>query len=237
MRAAIDLHIHSCLSPCADELMTPNNIVNMAKLKGLDMIAVSDHNSALNLPAVFEVARGAGLSVIPAIELNTAEEVHLLAYFRRLEDALEFSDEIYAYLPDIPNYPDIFGRQQVMDADDNIVREENERLYISALTLGIDRLTQMIHEIGGVAVPAHINRPSSGILDALGFIPPDSDYDAIEVVDAFPLPNTGLPHVRRFKSSDAHYIGDILEPSVYVDVEELTCDALIGWMREGKLSR
>lgn len=99
MKYSYDLHIHSCLSPCGDMDMTPNNIVNMASLLGLDLIAVSDHNTALNLPAVFSVAKQVGLTVIPAIEANTAEEVHVLCLFPELEDALSCSDEFYQHLP------------------------------------------------------------------------------------------------------------------------------------------
>ena len=109
MKYSYDLHIHSCLSPCGDMDMTPNNIVNMASLLGLDLIAVSDHNSALNLPAVFTAAKGTELTVIPAIEANSAEEVHVLCLFETLEDALACSEEFYEHLPPVINRPYIFG--------------------------------------------------------------------------------------------------------------------------------
>ena len=102
MNIAVDLHMHSCLSPCGDELMTPNNIVNMALIKGLDIIAVCDHNTARHLPAIARVAEEAGLPLLPGMEITTAEEVHLLAYFSSVDKALEFSDYIYPHLPPIP---------------------------------------------------------------------------------------------------------------------------------------
>ena len=118
MRLFCDLHIHSCLSPCGDELMTPNNIAGMAMLKGLDAIAVADHNSARNLPALSRTCAAMGVLLLPAMELTTAEEVHLLSYFPTVEAALDFSEELHGCLPPIQNRPDIFGPQQVLDEDD-----------------------------------------------------------------------------------------------------------------------
>ena len=229
MRCAVDLHIHSCLSPCGDEWMTPNNIVNMAVLKGLDMIAVADHNSAANLPAVSAVAQAAGLALLPAMELNTAEEVHLLTYFPTVQQAIACSDAVYAYLPEIENAPAIFGRQQVMDADDEPVREE-KKLLISALTLGLDELTEMVRSFGGAAVPAHINRSSNGILGALGFIPPGADFAALEISIGLPLPHKGLPQMKHLHSSDAHYLQDIFERVEYIDLPEKSADGFFEWL-------
>lgn len=137
MKFAVDLHMHSCLSPCGDMDMTPNNLVNMAKIKGLDMIAVADHNTALQLPAVEKVAREVGVQLLPAIELNTREEVHMLSYFQTVEEAVDFSREIYEYLPPVKNRAALFGQQAIMDEDDEITGEE-ERLLISALDLSVE---------------------------------------------------------------------------------------------------
>ena len=170
MRCAADLHIHSCLSPCADDDMTPNNIAGMAYLKGLSLIAVCDHNSAFNLPAVEAAARLVGVGLVPGMELTTREEAHLLAYFPDVETALQFGQEVYRHLPDLPNRPDLFGRQLVLDENDEPVREE-PRLLISALNLSLDELVAKIDAAGGAAVPAHINRGANGVLQALGFVP------------------------------------------------------------------
>ena len=138
MKLAVDLHIHSCLSPCGDELMTPNNIVNMAALKGLDVIAVSDHNSALNLPAVASVAQQADICLIPAIEFNTREEVHVLGYFPTVEAALEISSAVRPLLA-LDNKPDFFGEQKVLNDQDEEIGIE-QKLLIQALDLPIDQL-------------------------------------------------------------------------------------------------
>ena len=218
MKYAVDLHIHSCLSPCGDELMTPNNIVNMAFLKQLDMIAVADHNTARHLPAIKKVADNVGVGLLPAIELNTQEEVHMLAYFRSVEEALAFSDEIYAYLPPIKNRPEFFGPQLELDENDEVVREE-ERLLISALGLSIDQLVKMLNQRGALAVPAHINRGSNGILQALGFLPPALKFAALEVSVGTPLPHKGIPNeLIQLHSSDAHYLENMFERQEFLEM-------------------
>ena len=115
MKVSYDLHLHSCLSPCGDNDMTPNNIVHLASMIGLDVIAVSDHNAAKNLPAVCKVAQETDLLVIPAMELCSAEEIHLLCLFPTLEQALACSEAVYPYLPRVKNRPDIFGEQLILD--------------------------------------------------------------------------------------------------------------------------
>jgi PHP family Zn ribbon phosphoesterase len=224
MRCAVDLHIHSCLSPCGDALMTPNNIANMAKLKGLDMIAVADHNTARQLPAVEKAAQRAGLALLPAMELCSREEVHILSYFRTVDAALAFSDEIYAHLPPVKNRPALFGYQTELDEDDEFVREE-ERLLISALDLSVDELARRIDRAGGLAVPAHINRGANGILQALGFLPPGVKFCALEVARDMPLPEIGMPNIKFLYSSDAHYLENILEREVYLDLESTNSEA------------
>ena len=218
MKCAVDLHIHSCLSPCGDEGMTPNNICNMARLKEMDLIAVADHNTARHLPVIQRVARGLGLGLLPAMELTTREEVHLLSYFPTVDMALEFSEEIYPHLPPVPNRPELFGEQLELDDQDEIVRRE-EKLLLSALDLSVDQLTRRILEKGGLAVPAHINRGSNGILQALGFLPPDAPFSALEVTVGLPLPHKGIPdHLFQFHSSDAHYLENILEPVEFLEL-------------------
>lgn len=219
MKYAVDLHMHSCLSPCGDELMTPNNIVNMAYIKGLDMIAVADHNTARHLPAIEKVAKAVGVGLLPAMEITTMEEVHLLAYFRSVEKAVEFSDVIYPHLPPIKNKPAIFGEQLELDEDDEPVRSE-EKLLISALDLSINELTEMILDFGALAVPAHINRGSNGLLQALGFIPPGVDFSALEVSIGMPLPHKGMPdHLIHLHSSDAHYLENMFERQEFLDMD------------------
>lgn len=226
MRAYYDFHIHSALSPCADEDMTPNNIVNMARLKGISMIAVTDHNSCGNLRAVMQVAANDPL-VLPGIEIETAEEVHILGYFPSLEQAEAMEKVVKEHLPFIPNRPEIFGRQLYMDADDTVTGEE-EGLLVTATTLGVADVFSVVQNLGGVAVPAHIDRGSYSILSNLGFLPPELAIRTVEI--------TAKNRARleeRYKSltiltsSDAHYLGDIAEMEQYIDISTKTTHEIL----------
>ena len=226
-----DLHIHSCLSPCGDELMTPNNIVNMAMLKGLDIISVTDHNTCANLPAVFSAAHRAGITVIPGMEMETAEEVHTLAYFPSLEAAMKFSDAAYSFLPPIENNPRFFGEQLVLDENDEPVRTE-PRLLLSPLSLTLEEGFELVRQFGGVAVPAHIDRPSHGIIPILGFINPHLGVCCVEV-SPLGMANgfSGYdPRLRVLSSSDAHDLGAILELQQELDLPECSTEAFLSYI-------
>lgn len=219
MKLFCDLHIHSCLSPCGDALMTPNNIVGMAFIKKLDAIAVCDHNSARNLPAIKEVADMMNVLLIPGMELTTREEAHMLCYFQEVEACVAFGEEIYQHLPPIPNRSEFFGMQQVMNAQDEEIATE-ERLLISALDLSFEECAQLIHRAGGLCVPAHINRGSNGVLNALGFLPTGVHYDALEIARSVPMPPMDVSGYPILHSSDAHYLENILEPEFFLNVSE-----------------
>ena len=227
MKYSYDLHIHSCLSPCGDMDMTPNNIVNMASLLGLDLIAVSDHNSALNLPAVFAAAKGTGLTIVPAIEANSAEEVHVLCLFETLEDALACSEEFYGHLPPVINRPDIFGEQVIMDQNDKPVGTV-DKLLINALDLGLDGLLETVKRHRGLAVPAHVDKTSYSILANLGYIPPEYGFTCIEVKN----PEASVEFSgQRITDSDAHYLEDIAEPVRFLDLYEKSARAVLERLR------
>ncbi len=216
MKVYYDLHIHSVLSPCAEEDMTPNNIVNMSAIKGLDVIAVCDHNNASNAPAIASVARGAGLSFIPGVEVTTAEEVHVLALFADAQRAYDFGEIVYEALPNIKNKPDYFGNQYIMDENDEIVGEK-EKLLISATSYSFDECCALIKEHGGVYVPAHVNKDANALLANLGFFPPHIVFPAIEVwrggapVDK---PDSLIIH-----DSDAHMLDQISERENFLELE------------------
>lgn len=200
-----DLHIHSCLSPCASEDMTPNNICGMAHIKGLELIAVTDHNSALNLRALAEAARRFQLLFLPGIELCTREDVHLLGYFPSVEAAEEMGARIRPLLPAMKNRPDFFGRQLLMDEADRVTGEE-DALLIGALNLGFSEAVALVRALGGAPVPAHIHR-GNGLIEMLGFIPPGDQLKAAEVKPGDPVPEGyAILH-----SSDAHQLQDISE--------------------------
>ncbi len=232
-RLFCDLHIHSCLSPCGSDDMTPSNICGMALLKGLQMIAVTDHNCARNLPAAQACANAYGLLLVPGMEITTREEVHLLGYFPSVDEALAFSEFLRGHLPPKKNKPSFFGNQLVMDEDDNVVAQE-EALLIGATDLPLAELVRRIREVRGVPVPAHINRGSNGLLINLGFVPEDLDLTAVEVWRGLPCAHTPQEGRAVLHSSDAHYLGDILEAEVSVQLPERSVAAFLDYLRRGR---
>lgn len=206
----VDLHIHSCLSPCADNDMTPANICGMAHLKGLQAIAVTDHNTARNLPYVKEAADYYGLILLPGMEVTTKEEVHLLGYFPTVEAAVEAGEFFSSHLPPMPNMPDFFGHQYVMNTDDEVLDEET-RMLIGATDLDLSECTEAIHARGGIAVPAHINRGSNGLLVNLGMMPLEPEFRLVEVSASLPIDERILNKRTVLHSSDAHQLGAISE--------------------------
>ena len=180
MKLYYDLHIHSCLSPCGDDDMLPSNIVGMAMLKGLDVIAVTDHCSCKNCPAVKALAENYGIVALFGMELTTSEEVHVLCLFDELEKAMSFGEYVSTkYLP-VQNEPEIFGRQQIADEDDNIIGEE-QTLLINATQIDFDEVFDLCERYGGVMIPAHIDKNANSLLANLGFIPNDSKFTCVEL--------------------------------------------------------
>lgn len=209
-----DLHIHSALSPCADEEMTPCNVCAMARLKGLELIALTDHNSARNLRAFAQAARERELRFLPGLEVTTAEEVHLLTYFPDVERAESMGAWCREQLMGQKNRPAFFGRQLVLDSGDRILGEE-DALLIGALASGLDEVCAKVRSLDGVPVPAHVNR-SYGLLTVLGFFPPDAGFMAAEARPGEELPPGVLP----LHSSDAHTLGAIAEPEHALPLEK-----------------
>ncbi|MDI3480908.1 MAG: 3,5-nucleoside bisphosphate phosphatase [Tepidanaerobacteraceae bacterium] len=175
-----DLHIHTCLSPCADEEMNPANILNMAKLMGTKIIAICDHNSAKNVKPVQEAAEDYDITVIPGMEVESAEEAHLLVFFEDLNTMMEWQDYVYKHLPAIKNNPKFFGPQQIVDRDSNITGEE-DKMLISAISASAEEISQRVLKMGGMLVPAHIDRKTYSLMGQLGFIPADLEISAIEI--------------------------------------------------------
>ena len=208
--------------------MTPNNIVNMAKLLGLDVIAVSDHNSAKNLPAIKKVAEKNDLLIIPAIELNTAEEVHVLTLFYTFEQAICFSDYINKHLPNIKNNPEIFGEQLIMDENDEIIGTE-DKLLINALDLGLDTLCAAVCDYGGVMIPAHINKNAYSMISNLGFIPPEYGFKCVEI-NSSDYKSDFEGNI--ISDSDAHYLEHINERLNFIEAPKKSIDAVINTLIE-----
>lgn len=236
MLVPYDLHIHSCLSPCGDEEMTPNNIVGMAQLLELPVIAVADHNTARQLPAVQKLAEEAGILLVPAIEITTAEEAHVLSLFPDLESALAMSDELYEALPPVRNKPDIFGAQIIMDEGDNPTGELT-KLLINATRFPIGEVFKRVRGHGGVPVPAHIDKSSYSVLSSLGMIPPELEVKTVEVSPngikkGFVPP--GDEKYRVITDSDAHAL-EVLSghEASAMELEELSIEAILRKFREG----
>ena len=220
-----DLHVHSCLSPCADNDMTPNNIAGMAANKGLSVLALTDHNSAKNCPAFFEACRQQGIIAIAGMELSTAEDIHLVCLFSELDDAMRFDAEIEKHLMPINNRPEIFGDQQILDGDDEIVGEF-PTLLISATDLPIDDAIKLAKSFGAHVHPAHIDRESNGILAILGDVPEEYGFGVFELRERSSIDEVSkrveqLNEKNILVCSDAHHLWDISEAdnSLLVDDE------------------
>lgn len=206
MLVRADLHIHSCLSPCGDLAMSPSAIVAAAVSRGLTMLAVCDHNSALNIPPFFKLCSAAGITAIAGIEITTLEEAHLLALFEQPETAIQLGRQIYQSLPAVKNRPEKFGDQVYVDEQEVIVGEV-EKYLLPACAFSIDQLVMMIKDQGGLAVAAHLNRPSASLLGQLGYLPP-LPFAALEFTQK-PADYKAYAAYPLIASSDAHYIEDI----------------------------
>ena len=221
-----DLHIHSCLSPCANLEMSPSEIVARAKAAGLGGIALTDHQSARNCPAIAECARRAGLACLYGLEVQTAEEVHTVALFDTVEQALALTDAVYAALPKRVNDPETFGDQPVVTWDDDIVELE-WRILAMGCRLMIPDVAEKVRALGGLYVAAHVDRPNFSVLGSLGAIP-DGCFDAVELSrtadESLWLPKTeGYAVVR---SSDAHNLDDVARVWTEADLPEFSVAAL-----------
>ena len=185
----------------------------MAKLCGIDVIALTDHNSAKNCPAFFEAAENYGVVPIAGMELTTAEDIHLVCLFENLEDAMKFDEAVNKYRIPFKNRVDIFGEQMIMDENDEVIGVE-ENLLSNATTITVDEAPTLVSGYGGICYPAHIDREANGIVATLGVFPEfpyfpcaefhDSDR-ILQYCEKYPI-ISDKPHV---VSSDAHYLWDI----------------------------
>lgn len=215
--------------------MTPGNIVGMAALKGLDVIAVTDHNSCRNCPAVLKLAEEYGVLAIPGMEINTSEEVHALCLFPTLEAAMAFDGHVYTHLMKFPNKEEIFGKQQICDENDICIATE-PNLLINSADISFDGLWELVESFGGVMVPAHVEKPANSLIANLGFVPPDSRFRTAEVKDLKKLhqirrDNPYLETCRIVSNSDAHYLEHIHEPELTIPVEERSVQAVLDYLK------
>lgn len=198
-----DLHVHTVLSPCGDLEMSPVNIVNEAIRKKIDILGITDHNSTRHAPLISRLAEKFGIFVLCGAEVTTREEIHCLAFFEDLKTLSAFQDYLEAHLKGVPNDPKYFGYQVVVDEFDQVL-EEVEPLLISALDQNIDQVEKKVHQLNGLFIPAHIDRPSYSMISQLGFIPPGMAADALEIS----AKTTPAAMVKQFPYLDAYaFIG------------------------------
>lgn len=230
-RIHYDLHLHSCLSPCGDNDMTPNNIVNMSLLNGMEMIALTDHNTCGNCRAAVEAGRRNGLCVVPGMELCTSEEIHVVCLFPTVEAAEAFSGYVESYSVKIPNRPEIFGRQLLLNAEDEEVGEIGHML-LNASGISVSNVVETVGRYGGAAFPAHIDRDSYSVLSVLGDFPSEAGFCAAEVSmagdpvslrDRHPM----LKDMIVLRDSDAHYLEHMPEASAWIDLPECSPECLV----------
>lgn len=235
MKISYDFHIHSCLSPCGDNDMTPQNIVNMSKIMGYDAIALTDHNTCRNCPAVTEAAKDAGLTVISGMELCTSEEVHVVCLFPDTEKALTFSDYIYSTLPPVKNKPSVFGEQIVCDKNDEPIACE-EKLLITASSLSCNKVFETVKSFGGICFPAHIDRTSFSLLSNLGTIDESFGFKCVEIFDMSAEKELKEKHpylnsLKTVSSSDAHYLEKMRIPQYSIDISENTPESILDYFK------
>ncbi len=237
MKIFYDLHIHTCLSPCALDEMTPNNVVNMSLIKGLDVIAITDHNSIANCEAAMEVAEDLDILVIPGMELQTIEDIHLVCLFPDMKAAKSFDRVVDLHRLPIKNRPTSIGHQRILNANDDQTDEEPIAL-IASIYMDIETTMAQVEAVGGVAFPAHIDRASHSVLISLGFIPPDwslgvvecSGYPSGDQMADSPIYKGKYTILR---NSDAHELVHISEPVHTLEVEEKSNAGVLNALRSG----
>lgn len=222
----VDLHIHTALSPCAGEDMTPRNIIRKAESLGIRLIAVTDHNTAENAPSLIKASLGSTVLVLPGMEVQTKEEVHLICLFEKLAPALAWQQVVYARLPQAFNNESLFGTQWLFDNSDRRVGRL-DRLLLTSTSLTLEEVVGGVNSLGGLCIPAHVDRPSYSLISNLGLVPPDLQVTALELSPACrPATFRKLyPHAGRLKlviCSDAHWLEAMGPPRTCFRLKELT---------------
>ena len=223
MRYYYDLHVHSCLSPCGDDDNTPNNIAGMATLCGLNVVALTDHNTAKNCPAFFAAAKKYGIIPIAGMELTTSEDIHVVCLFEELTDALAFDEYVNSNRRLIKNRKEIFGSQLILDENDEPIGEV-EHLLPSATNIAITDAVECVKRFNGVCYPAHVDREANGVVAILGTLPKDSGFSYFELRDKESVDDFskkyGIDKERFIISSDAHFLTSMRDKENYFDIDD-----------------
>jgi hypothetical protein len=237
-----ELHSHTVLSPCAEVEMIPPLIVQGALEKGINLLAVTDHNASANVIAVQKAAQGTGLIVLPGMELQTREEVHLLCLFDTLEQLAAWQSLVNQRLPPLENDIEYFGEQFVVDETGEFVRRETQ-LLLTSTDLSLDEAIGAVGALEGMAIPAHIDRKANGLLEILGFVPANVTIEALELsrhiaVDAAPV---RYPQIRGYpliRDGDAHRLNELLGVNEFLIESPTMAELKMALHREnGRLHR
>ncbi len=238
MRVYADLHIHTALSPCADEDMTPGNIVAMASLAGLDAIAITDHNIALNVRPALKYGKEFDVLVIPGMELETREEVHVVCLFETLEQVIAFQGVVHKSMIKFKNNSDIFGRQYLFDEEDEIIGEYDDML-LCATNIGVDDVFTLAERFGGIAYPAHVDRDSYSVFSQLAFMPMDYPYNFVEIsTECKPDIIEKYPELKKYsllKASDSHDLKQIDRHDMYLECDRLDAKSVIEALKNNRI--
>ena len=225
MKCYYDFHIHSCLSPCADMDMTPHSIAGMSYINGLNAIAVADHNTARNIRAVTKACEEFNIIVVPAIEAETAENIHLLCLFPTIEAAEKMGELLENSLPPIKNRPDIFGEQIIMNEVDEKIGEL-EYLLINATSLSIETVKKEVEALDGVCIAAHIDREKNGIVSILGCVPDELGFSTLEVSGQADIMLEDDMY-KYISDSDAHNLVNISEKVNFLEIDEISVGEIL----------
>ncbi len=220
-----DLHVHTVLSPCAEVEMIPPLIVETALELGISLIAITDHNSSANIISVQKAAENTGLVVLPGMELQTREDIHSLCLFDTLEQIKALQKIVDSTLPRIQNQPDHFGEQFVVDETGDFIRTESQ-LLITSSSLSLDQAFKIVQDLNGLFIPAHINRKTFGLIESLGFLPPDIPFPAVEISRHITVEQakSQIPSIRKIpviQNGDVHRLNEFLG-SLYLNMENPT---------------
>lgn len=231
-----DLHIHTVLSACAEIEMLPEFIMERVQQLGLGLIAVTDHNSAENVAAMLATAEGTGVTILPGMEVQTREEVHLLCLFDTLEQVTLWQEEVYAHLPPLKNKEDVFGAQVVLSAEGDL--SYNERLLLTSTSFSVEEVVQRVHDLNGLCIPAHVDRPAYSIIANLGFVPPDLGIVGVEISHLVSLKEarTRFPQLEQYSlvaGSDAHRLKDMASRTTFKMAEANVVELALALAGEG----
>lgn len=235
----VDLHIHSALSPCGDEFMTPGNIVGMAVVNGLDALAITDHNSSYNVPAALEIAKEYGIVLVPGMELETAEEIHIVCLFPEYANLQAFQEKVCGSYTPRENVIAIFGNQRIYNSRDEIVGEW-EPMLLEPTGISIDDVFSLAEVCDGIAYPAHVDRDSYSVLSSFGMLPYHYPHSVVEIscecekaklLAQFPE----LKDYQLIRASDAHYHEKIQEEGALIRVNEKSPAGIIEALKNGRI--